>query len=495
MPRQVGLLLLATILSLLSGGAVLARAIQQGDNCSIPEDEIVEGTLFVFCQNLQIAGRVEGNLIGVGLRTTISGTVGENVYLAGLELDLTGTVNGDLHYVGLMLELASAGAKPRQAVRGQLIFAALSFALEAGTRVSGPIAGFGYQALIHGEIFGEVNYWGSALVLNNSLRGDVFATVGNPDTDISDVETLLLPLGIEFAPTVPGLTITEQGNIDGNLEYMGPAEASIDGQVAGEITHHSTVPVFIPESPQRGLATLFYDNFLREAAVLLTVGILGLALAGRRFHYPLTQLRRRPAHSFVIGMLLFIISFPITLILLFATMFLIIVLLALHLDGIALPIGAFLALVDFTVIGTFYFCAIFVARAIFALGLGRLVLQIATDRGNARRRPRLCVIIGAVLLAMLTSLPALGILFNAAALFLGLGAIASATTGWLRSLRADSYESRSRDDNMEWRTPEQPNAPVSVPATAVKPAPLLPADLGLDDLPVGFDPDFFFSDD
>ena len=495
MPRRVHLLLLVALFSLLSSGVVLARAVQQGENCNIPAGETVQGTLFVLCQNLQIAGRVEGNLIGVGLRTTISGYVGENVYLAGLELDLTGTVLGDVHYVGLMLELASADSASHRPVLGQLMFAALSFALDAETRVFGPITGFGYQALINGEILGEINYWGSALVLNNSIRGDVYTTVGNPDSDISDVETLLLPLGIEFTPATPGLTITEKGNIDGNLEYTGPAEANMKGQVAGEITHYSTVPVFIPELPQRGLAPLFYDSFQREFALLVTVGIVGLALAGRRFHHPLTQLRRRPAHSFVIGMLLFIISFPITLVLVFATMFLILVLLATRLDGIALPIGSFLALLDITVIGTFYFCAIFVARAVFALGLGRAALQIATDRASARRRPRLCLVIGAALLALLTSLPVLGFLFNAGALFLGLGAIASSIAGWLRSLRAGQFATGTHNDDEEWSPQAQQYPPVVGGTTSAQPRALLPAELGLDDLPVGFDPELFFSDD
>lgn len=494
MPKSVCLVLFAALISLFTAGVAFARAIQQGENCTIPADIVVQGTLFVFCQELDVAGRVEGNLIGISLRASITGDIGNNIYLAGFELDVIGTVRGDLHFLGLMLELAG-GEMPHRPVLGQLIFAALSFTLDSDAQAAGSITGFGYQALLNGEVRGEVNYWGSALVLNSALDGDVFATVGNPQSDISDLETLLLPLGIEFAPASPGLTITDIGTVTGNLEYVGPAEATIEGRVAGDIQYHSTPSVFIPELPQRGLATLFHDHFKRELSVLLTVGIFGIAMAGNRFRYPLAHLRRRPVHSFVIGMLLFIISFPITLILLFGTTFIVLLLLVLNLDGVALPVGVFLALTDVGLIGAFYFCAIFVARAVFAMGLGRMVLQVATGRANARRRPRLSVIIGVALLALLTSLPFFGFLFNASALFLGLGAIASATISWLHAVRNGRFTSASQAGiEAAPESEPHPTANVEQPSYA-GPKPLLPSNLGLDDLPVGFDPDYFFSDD
>ena len=243
------------------------------------------------------------------------------------------------------------------------------------------------------------------------------------------------------------------------------------------------------------MTTLVYDNFKRELSVLLTVGLLGIVFAERRFRYPLTQMRRRPARSFVIGMLLFIISFPITLMLLMVAFVIVTLLLALNLDGVALPLGAFLGLVDIGLIGGFYFCAIFVARAVFALGIGRMIIQIATDRANARRRPRLSVVIGVALLALLTSLPGVGFLFNSGALFLGLGAMASATLGWLRALRQGRFRAGARPGAGGWTAQEAARAAIVAPSTQPRKRPLLTADRGLEDLPVGFDPEFFFTDD
>lgn len=495
MLKTLRLTLFAALISLLTTGVVLARELQQGEHCTIPAGTVVKGSLFTFCQNLTIAGRVEGNLIGIGLRTTIRGEIGKSVYLTGLTLEQDGVVRGDLHYVGLMLHLDAPGAAPHRPVEGQLIFAALSAAFAESTRLAGPVTGLGYQALIDGQVEDELSYWGSALVLNNLVRGEVYAAVGNPETDAADLETLLLPLDIEFSAAPPGLRITPKGRISGRLEYFGPAEAIIDGRVDGQIEYHSTTPVLIPDLPRQGLGSIFYDQFKRELTVLLTAGLLGLLLAQRQFQRPLSHLRGRPVHSFVIGMLLFIISFPVVLILLIVTTIVILLPLALQLDGVALVAGALLALVDIGVVGVFYFTAIFIARAVVGLGVGRLVLHIVLGPEQARRRPRLSVLIGVALLALLASLPVVGFLINAGALFMGLGAIAVATLERLNQLRA------GRPAGAE--PPAYRRAsPLDIhPDAATAPSPMrmaLPpvaAGIGLDNLPEGFDPDLFFEQD
>ena len=489
MLKALRLTLLATWICLLSAGGVFARDLRQGEDCAVPADVVVKGSLFVFCQNLTIAGRVEGNLIGVGLRTRISGEIGKNVYLTGLTLEQAGVIRGDLHYVGLMLRLDAPAAQTQRPVEGQLIFAALSAAFAENTRLPGPVTGLGYQVLINGPVEDEVSYWGSAFVLNSAIGGDVYATVGNPQSDAADLETLLLPLDIEFAAAPPGLSISPTGRIRGRLEYFGPAEAIIDGRVEGPIEYHSTTPVLAPDLPPQGLGSIFYDQFKRELTVLLTAGLLGLVLAERQFKRPLAQLRRRPVHSFVIGMLLFIISFPVVLILLIVTTVAIVLPLALQLDGVALVAGALLALVDIGVVGIFYFTAIFIARAVVGLGVGRLILQVALGARQARRRPRLSVIVGVALLALLSALPVVGFIINAGALFMGLGAIAGATLKRLAKLRAGQSAFTGAAAAAAHAAP---TAPAAAELVALPP---IAQGIGLEDLPEGFDPEQFFADD
>lgn len=495
MLKALRLTLFATVMGLLTTGVVLARELQQGEVCTIPADAVVKGTLFVFCQNLTVAGRVEGNLIGISLRATVSGDIGKNVYLAGLTLEQSGVIHGDLHYVGLMMHLDAPAAEPHRPVAGQVIFAALSAAFAENTQIAGPVTGLGYQALIMGRVDDEFSYWGSAFALSNRVHGDVYATVGNPETDAADLETLLLPLDIEFAAAPPGLTITTTGRISGGLEYFGPAAATIDGRVDGQIDYHSTSPVLIPDLPEQGLGSIFYDQFKRELAVLITTGLLGLAFSKRQFQRPLSQMRGRPVHSFVIGMLLFIISFPVVLILLIITTIVILLPLALHLDGVALVAGAFLTLIDLGLIGIFYFTAIFIARAVVGLGVGRLVLQVALGPDQARRSPRLSVLIGVALLALCASLPVVGFLFNAGALFVGLGAIAGAALESLQKIRLRQLRSAEPVGYAASPSPHSQGSAAAPTAAAPMALPPIASGFGLDDLPEGFDPDLFFEQD
>ncbi|MCY3978591.1 MAG: polymer-forming cytoskeletal protein [Chloroflexi bacterium] len=502
MPKPLRLILFATILCLIAASATFARSLRQGEECTVPADMVIEGALFTLCQNLIIAGRVEGNVIGIGLRSEISGDVGGNVYLAGLELDLTGAIGGDLHYAGLTMNLAAQASGAHQPVHGQIIFAALSAQIGESITVPGPITGLGYQLLLDGAVHGEISYWGSAFALTSVVHGDVYAAVGNPASVATDLETLLLPLDIELSAVTPGLVIATSAAIHGSLEYVGPVEAEIGGAVRGSVTYHSTTPAIIPITPEHDLSRLFLEQFKREIAVLLTVGLLGTITAPKQFRSPLSNLRRRPASSFVIGMLLFILSFPIALIMILITSIILLLLALLQLDGVLLVIGSLLTLIDLSVIGIFYFTAILVARAIFAIGIGQLVMRIAAGREAARQMPRMSLLAGVILLAILASLPEVGFLFNALALFMGLGAIAGAVADWLHALRGNAYERQQTAMSGQGAIVSESLSDRHVGDAASvdsrRSAALLPPysqPVGFENLPEGFDPDNFFSDD
>ena len=435
MHKCLRLFLVATLCCVLSTGVVLARDLIQGETCEVAADRVIEGSLFTLCQKLHIAGRVEGNVLGIALRARITGEVGGNVYLAGLQLDLDGMVLGDLHYAGLALNLRSSGAEPKEPVQGQLAFATLSTSLARSAYHQGAATGLGYQFILDGAIQGEINYWGWALQINNSIVGDVHATVGNPESDASDLETLLLPLDIALETVNPGLTMGGSAAIDGNLTYQGPAKAEIEGKVSGAIEYHSTRPAIVQNVPEEGAVNTFLARFLRETMVLLTVGLLALAFAAKQFQLPLDPLRWRPVPSFVIGMLLFIVSFPITLIFLLLTTLVMLLLALLQLDGVLLVLGSLLALVNIISVGLFYFTAIFLARAVVAFALGRLVLRLGFDDDIAKRTQVAALIVGVLVIACLSALPVVGFVFNAGALFLGLGALTRVAANRLHSLR------------------------------------------------------------
>lgn len=502
MRRTISLILCGIVLSLLTTGLVLAREMIQGEQCTVEADEVVEGTLFTFCQNLIVEGRVEGNIIGIALRANISGIVEENVYIAGIELIHTGVIKQDLHYAGIILHIESPEEILHRPIEGQVVFATLSVTLDETIIIDGNITGIGYQFLIDAPLSGEINYWGSALVLTNRIDGNVYATVGNPESEGSDLEPLLLPLNITQEFINPGLTLTEDGIINGTLTYIGPAEGDLQGEVVGRINYSSSTPVIIPIAPEEGTFNIFFDQFTREIMVLVTVGIGGLLFTPSLFQTSITNIRWRPVPNFVIGMLMFIVSFPIALILLLLTTIITLILALLQLDGVLIVIGSFLAILDVTLIGAFYFLAIFFARAIFCLGFGRFLLRTLFGSYNTQRMDLMSMVVGVILMSFLVSLPAVGFLFNAAALFMGLGAMTSVFLDWLQSVRDNSYSNvRSpRPDRVplppRYITGDDDLAPLpQLPSNEPHFLPPPSSEIGLRDLPEGFDPDFFFTDD
>ncbi len=499
MPKAAWRWLIAITLLMPATGVALARVMQQGEQCEVPAGSVIRGTLFVFCQHLSIAGRVDGNVIGFGLRTVISGEVGKNVYMAGLEYMVTGAISGDLHFVGATLDVRAPAAAGPGPVGGQIIFAALSAQISDRAALAGPITGVGYQLKLDGRARDEINYWGSAFYLQGDVTGDVYAAVGNPDSGVSDLETLLLPLELELNFLQPGLVIAEGAQIGGRLEYTGPAAGRIDGGVSGGITYQPTALATLPALPDAGLGAIFADQFQREFAALMTAGLLGLVFLPRQFQSALRPIRWRPVQSFVIGMLSFILSFPVALLLLLISSLLLLVLALLRLEGVLLVAGAGLALVNISVTGFFYFTAIFIARAVFALGLGRLVIQLIFGLDAAIRAPRLSLVVGVAMLSLLVSLPIVGFAFNAGALFVGLGAIATVTLLRIDRARRSNHPLR-QDMGGPRRLPQAELAPPGPEGAQRKTAAALLKSAtgrapGLSNLPKGFDADSFFTDD
>src|SRR5688572_11420599 len=104
-PRMLRRFLLLMALSLLLVSPVAAREILNGELCTVEADQTIEGTLFAFCETLQIHGTVNGDVYGATIRSIIDGTVNGSVYLVAAQMDVTGQVSQDIHFGGTVLRL------------------------------------------------------------------------------------------------------------------------------------------------------------------------------------------------------------------------------------------------------------------------------------------------------------------------------------------------------------------------------------------------------
>lgn len=499
MPQRLRLLFFVPLLlCLFSGGAVSARDIRQGDSCQIEADEVIEGDLFVFCRYFSLKGRVEGNLFGAAISANIDGVVGGQVYLVAAKLDVTGSIGGSLHYAGPSILISETA----QFTGEEADLIALSFStILDGARLPDSITNVGYQLLIQppsdatgsepgraGGVGGEVTFWGSTLEINAPIGGDVSATVGDPSSSGSGaLAAFVIPFNVKL--DTPGLRVGENGVISGTLTYSGPVAGVIEAV-------QPNPPLFLPLIDQRTLLPddpisfgesllRYFGQMVREWLMLALIGCAALLFVPRAMQFPLRGLYERPIASVGIGLIAFIISFPIFLLLIFLSALLVLAVMALGLPDLAFVLGALLTVLNFSSAGLFYFVAIFISRTVICLAIGRWLLVRVRPVWSGALALFGSMIVGALVLALMASLPVVGWFINALAAFFGLGALIVRI-----QTRADTAPRRSTipvgapplDDGVS-------AAPASRFNTRYLPPPIeddAPNPPGMDNLPQGF---------
>jgi hypothetical protein len=482
------------IMAIFGVGGAAAEVLQQ-DTCYIAPEEVVTGNLFVLCRELVIEGRVTGNLIGAAYSTSVSGTIERNLYLLGGEVEMRGTLASDLHFAGVSLQIL-----PETTIEdGDVLALALSTVVRPEVQIPGSMVGIGYQLVMDGTVEREIDFWGSALRISGTVSGDVTASVGNsqsPDV-ASQLETLLLPLQFEVDVVNPGLILTETGAIDGLLTYQGTTQGRFDGTLQQPATYIPTITndalLDLVEEDNAWTALGFYlQQVIREFTTLGLIGLLGLLIIPEIVQRPIRALRRQPMTSLGVGLLTFILSFPVVVIVLLFSLIIIIVLGLLRLDGVTVAGGILLGIVNIGGTSLFYFVAIFVSRMILAIALGRVLVARVGSVSTARSW-FVSLLVGVTLLALLGSLPTIGWVINAVALFLGLGAILTVIQGEMRALR----------DNVAHTAPvyyAEGESDATADETAISvtmPPPMLEARVpepGMDNLPPGFTLDWLNRD-
>lgn len=409
-------------------GRASAHEIFQGDQCVIDSDTVIEGNVLALCGALRVDGTIEGSLIGTAFTAEINGRVRDDVYVVAGQLDVRGQLGADLLFAGPVLQIHPTAQFEDD--WGHLISLSISSRLLDGASIPASVTSVSYQLLLEGDVGRDVSFWGSALHLSGSVAGDIDATVGDSQSgDASQLQTLLVPFRFEVQLVNPGLNVTEEGQVGGELRYTAPSEGRIEGTLANE-------PVFIPivtgpdftqinftEEDNAAWVGNYLAAAVREFVSLAVIGLLGLTLLPRAAQTPLQNLRWRPISSLGVGIMTFFMSFVIWIVVLFLVLLLVTVFLLLSLGDLVIVALMSLGVFNVGVTSLFYFVAIYVSRVLVCLALGRLLVRLLIGDDGSQRILYISLGVGTAILAILVWLPLIGWVFNALALALGLGAI------------------------------------------------------------------------
>jgi hypothetical protein len=487
------MIILTTLMIVASVSVAQAQGILDGESCHVDADTTVSGNLFVLCGELLVEGVVKGSILGGARVANITGTVEGSIYLLGGELNVAGNVGKDIHFGGISLKVTEQATLLSDT--GSIITATLSNDIQAGSVIPGHITSIGYQLVVSGDVLGEINFWGSALNIRGDIGQDVTATVGNSESGgaSSQIETLLIPFQVEVQLVDPGLILYPDGNVRGTLDYTGPTQGVVDGTIEGTEIFNPTIDPLLGTPAEQSARSigLYLRVVMREFSSLVFVGIMCVLFIPRHVQAPIRTMQTHPVSTLGIGLLSFIMSFPIVLICALLSVGLIILLATLRLDNVVLFTGIVLGLTNVGAASIFYFMAIYIARIVVALAIGRLVLWLgfrARDDGTWRYTV-ICMVIGVFALSLMGAIPVIGIGLNAAVLFFGLGAILSVLRSQYIKLFRTPHPPTPITHPVSYTPDFLPHLPYLSDEAANFPPPLVDDDQaqpGTDNLPSGF---------
>jgi len=427
----VGLVLLVTVLL---AGPVLAAEFETGDVVVIDED--VDDDLYVAAAKITVNSTIHGDLIAVGGDIIINGTIDGDLWAAGGKIHINGTVADDVRFAGSDLKLGPSGE-----VGDDLFAAGFGFAAEPGSAIAGDTFVAGYQALLGGDIAGDVKVAAAGQEISGRIAGDVEAEVDEPDPGFQDWSVFMGNWNPYMPPRLigPGLTITEEAQIDGELTYTSPVTVEIpDEVVGGAIVYQTPVPeeveapeVEVPEIPTGALTLAaivgwfvsWVLGIVRTFATLLIIGVLLLWLIPKWLKEVVQHWKEKPAHSFgwgVAAVLAFFVAVP----LLFVVMIILDIILGLvTLGGLIGPITAIIMVLEAALVVGFWIIAVYITKIAFSYLIGWLILKRTASAWVEKAMGLIPLLIGLAIFVLVRSIPILGGIFSLLVTIFGLGAI------------------------------------------------------------------------
>src|SRR3712207_2675525 len=192
---------LALLVALIMAAPASAVETRGGDKVIIGKGETVGDDLYAGANEVVVNGTVEGDLVAFGATVTVNGTVEGDLIAAGQAVIVNGTVEDDARVAGQALAL---GEDAR--IGDDLISAGASLESEPGTTVGGDLLYGGQQALLAGDVDGNVRAGANALELAGRVGGDVNTSLGGD----ASVAPPVMPASPVAVPDVePGLTLTD----------------------------------------------------------------------------------------------------------------------------------------------------------------------------------------------------------------------------------------------------------------------------------------------
>ncbi len=261
-----------TMLLMLFGLPTALAGEARGDEViHIKADEVINDDLFASGREVIIDGVVKGDVMAVGQSVTVNGTVEGDLMAGSQSVTINGEVSDDLR-VGAMVIIIDGVVGDDVLVGG--------FSLESGpeSSIGGDLFMGGFQALIDGELAGDINGGAGGMKISGNVGGNVDVEV---DEDTGGPSPVNFMSGIPDIPPLPivplGLTLDDDASVAGNVTYRSPARGNVQEAAVGGRVEFIQREIRAAEA-RIGFGSWLWDQIQRLLRLLL-IGALAIWLA------------------------------------------------------------------------------------------------------------------------------------------------------------------------------------------------------------------------
>lgn len=361
--KKIKILLLALVVMAVPLLAFTATShagnFRSGDNVATKKDEVINHTLFIAGNNVEINGTVKGDVFCAGQNITVNAAVDGDVICAGMNLEINGTVMGDVRAAGQNVTLAAK-------VDRNATLAGSNIRIDSIAKVGGDLQTAGDITTINGTVARDIDAAGTSVTIAGMVGRDLQAATEN-------------------------LRLNSDAKITGNVTYYSNNAISkaADAAVAGKISQKE------PQTKYEDRASDPLPGILFSFFTLLTFGFVLLALFPRKLKELTDLALTKPGMTVLIG-LAATIGVPAVILVSFMTVVGIFV-------GITLLLAWVIVMLASSVLASYY--------------IGRLIFM------RSPQHPFVVMLVGIVTLSVLLLIPIVNILTIIATMLFGSGMV------------------------------------------------------------------------
>jgi len=350
----------------------LAFESRSGDFVNISSDEVVDGTLFVYADSLDIDGTVNGDVFCMSPKIEISGTVNGDILCVGQEINFSGTTTGNIRLISERVKIDGNIKKNTNVVADNL-------EVQDTAKLGGELFVLANEASLSGEI--DDDLYGKIKTGNISafVGGDVSLYQGGGFLSKTENQKFKLLKG-----TV----------IEGDFNFKSKQDVIKEEGVVIKGKEHKTILEKEKKNYSNDMFWIFVSIF---ANILISMVLISLF---RGFLLSITEIiKKQNTKSLWLGFLAFFL-FPLACFMLFLTM-----------------IGIPLAIILLFVFGGI----IIINKSIISIILGQKLLEIY--KSKQKTSLNISAVLGAIIFYLIVSIPFIGSIFYFASIIIVFGAI------------------------------------------------------------------------